>query len=941
MKKNNNTELKDFFEDENKTINAETMFHKNMKVYGLDVLEDRALADYRDGLKPAQRRLMWTAKELKATWENKTVKSARITGDCFTGDTEILTVNNEKLPIAKLEKMIEHGENVYTFSSSETGEIEVSKVVKCWKKTETDNLVKVYLDNDTYFECTPDHKIMLRDGTYQKAIELKENTSLMPLYFSDNTLDGRRQIIDNKIGKTISVYKLAGKHKDCDMSELLNEGDYFQIHHVDFNKLNDRPDNLKRINNKNHARLHGSISLHNFNTNGGLSNRNIKSWKDKEYRKYMIGKIVQSNIKRGEKHNEEIISKVKTIINKNDSLYNAYCKLNMDEFNCVVINSDHFEHYKFITDIPYLTYCANDKTGNSFKTVMYILSLHDNDSILNRETLLLFKKKHKSTFIGSAKFISKNFSELISELNIKIELPEEIDYPEEIRGNSRKIQLYNSGYRIIKTIKENGELLNEENWNKYIRNNNELTYKTATSKQVYSQLFANYNHKVLKVEKLKLNEKVAVYNVEVDSKYHNFPLGNGVFVKNCMGKYHPHSSSYGSLGTLVDCEYPLVYGQGNWGSLTDGAAAERYTEAKISQLGMKMLECMDVADYVPNYTGEFKEPIVLTTRVPNFFINECAGIAVGLSCNIPAHNLKEVVEAMKVVVKKGEATKLKDIMKYLKGPDYKYGGKIISTQQEIESLYKNGEGAIKYECDYTLTREKKNMLLTVTGFCPGFSPESFINKMISLIDEKVVIYVNDSSTKDEPCKLEVLLSNEEDFEKKIHKHLIKSVSYRYYAIEREKSNDVEKDVDTKVIMPNLVELMNMWVNWRKNVETKMCEVEKKLTEEKKQKLDWRLLASQNLKVVVKGLEDKDPIKYIAENMPGLKGKTFATEAAKYICDQRVISLQKVDQDKIKNEIQDNVTHIKELEHDIANIDDVVIRELDKLKPFYRDRKLKV
>lgn len=703
MKKNNNTELKDFFEDENKTINAETMFHKNMKVYGLDVLEDRALADYRDGLKPAQRRLMWTAKELKATWENKTVKSARITGDCFTGDTEILTVNNEKLPIAKLEKMIEQGENVYTFSSSETGEIEVSKVVKCWKKTETDNLVKVYLDNDTYFECTPDHKIMLRDGTYQKAIELKENTSLMPLYFGDNTLDGRRQIIDNKIGKTISVYKLAGKHKDCDMSELLNE----------------------------------------------------------------------------------------------------------------------------------------------------------------------------------------------------------------------------------------------ENWNKYIRNNNELTYKTAISKQVYSQLFANYNHKVLKVEKLKLNEKVAVYNVEVDSKYHNFPLGNGVFVKNCMGKYHPHSSSYGSLGTLVDCEYPLVYGQGNWGSLTDGAAAERYTEAKISQLGMKMLECMDVADYVPNYTGEFKEPIVLTTRVPNFFINECAGIAVGLSCNIPAHNLKEVVEAMKVVVKKGEATKLKDIMKYLKGPDYKYGGKIISTHEEIESLYKNGEGAIKYECDYTLTREKKNMLLTVTGFCPGFSPESFINKMISLIDEKVVIYVNDSSTKDEPCKLEVLLSNEEDFEKKIHKHLIKSVSYRYYAIEREKSNDVEKDVDTKVIMPNLVELMNMWVNWRKKVETKMCEVEKKITEEKKQKLDWRLLASQNLKVVVKGLEDKDPINYIAENMPGLKGKTFATDAAKYICDQRVISLQKVDQDKIKNEIQDNVKHIKELENDIANIDDVVIRELDKLKPFYRDRKLKV
>ena len=233
------------------------------------------------------------------------------------------------------------------------------------------------------------------------------------------------------------------------------------------------------------------------------------------------------------------------------------------------------------------------------------------------------------------------------------------------------------------------------------------------------------------------------------------------------------------------------------------------------------------------------------------------------------------------------------------------------------------------------------MLLTVTGYCPGFSPNTFINKMISMIDDGVVIYVNDSSTKTDPCKLEVLIKNEEDFEKKIHKHLIKSESYRFYAIERQKSKAIEKDVDTKILIPNMLDLMNMWVDWRKGVETKMCEVEKKLEEEKKQKCDWRLLASQNIKVIVKALEEKDPIKYIAENMPGLKGKSFAMDAAKYIGDQRVISLQKIDQDKIKTDIKDHEKNIKALEYDIAHIDDVVIRELDKLKPFYRDRKLKV
>ena len=428
---------------------------------------------------------------------------------------------------------------------------------------------------------------------------------------------------------------------------------------------------------------------------------------------------------------------------------------------------------------------------------------------------------------------------------------------------------------------------------------------------------------------------------ELKATWDNKTVKSARITGDCMGKYHPHGSAYGSLVTMATSEYPVIHGQGNWGSLTDGPAADRYTEAKISQIGMKMLECMDVADYIPNYTGEFKEPIVLTTRLPNFFINECSGIAVGLNCNIPAHNLKEIVEAMKVVVKKGKQTKIKDIMKYLKGPDYKYGGKILSTPEEIEHLYETGEGSIKYECDYTLVRDKKNVLLTITGYCPGFSPNSFINKMISMIDDGTVLYVNDSSTKTEACKLEVMLKSETDFESKIHKHLIKSESYRYYAIERTKSKDVSKDVDTKVLIPNMIELMNKWIDWRKEVETKMCEVEKNIYEDKKQKMNWRLLASQNLKVVVKGLEEKDPIKYIAENMPGLKGKSFANDAAKYICDQKVISLQKTDQNKIKQDITDFTAHIKDLENDIAHIENVVIRELDKLKPFYRDRMLKV
>lgn len=428
---------------------------------------------------------------------------------------------------------------------------------------------------------------------------------------------------------------------------------------------------------------------------------------------------------------------------------------------------------------------------------------------------------------------------------------------------------------------------------------------------------------------------------DLKALWNNKTVKSARITGDCMGRYHPHSSSYGSLATMATCEYPLFYGQGNWGSLTDGPAAERYTEAKVSELGMKMLECNAVAEMVPNYTGEFMEPVVIPTRLPNFFINECSGIAVGLSVNIPSHNLKEIVEAMKVVVKKGQTTKVKDIMKYLHGPDYRYGGKILSTPEEVAQVYEKGEGAIKYECDYEIKQDKRNVRLTVTGYCPGFSPNAFMKKMDSLIDDGIVLSVNDATTKQDGCKLEVVVKNKEDFEKYVHKQLVKSESYRFYAIKREKSSSVEKDIDTEVLIPNMVDLMNMWVDWRKDIETKMCVAEKAQTVDKKQHTEWRLLASKNLKVIVKGLESEDPINYIAENLPGLKGAANALEAAKYICDQRVISLRKLDQEKLTAEIADLQKRIDEIDNDIANIDQVVVRELDKLKPYFKERKLKV
>ena len=124
------------------------------------------------------------------------------------------------------------------------------------------------------------------------------------------------------------------------------------------------------------------------------------------------------------------------------------------------------------------------------------------------------------------------------------------------------------------------------------------------------------------------------------------------------------------------------------------------------------------------------------------FVSVYLWLAVGIKCEIPGHNLEEVVNALKVIVKKGDEAKVKDILKYIKGPDYAYGGRLISTPDEVKSLYETGQGILKYECEYTVEKYRKNMLLTITGYCPGFNPDTFIKKMMELIDKGIVVYVN-------------------------------------------------------------------------------------------------------------------------------------------------------------------------------------------------------
>lgn len=176
-------------------------------------------------------------------------------------------------------------------------------------------------------------------------------------------------------------------------------------------------------------------------------------------------------------------------------------------------------------------------------------------------------------------------------------------------------------------------------------------------------------------------------------------------VGDTMGKYHPHgdSSIYGALVNLAQdwsTRYPLVDGHGNFGSVDgDGAAAMRYTEARLSKISIEMLRDIkkDTVDFIPNFDETEKEPVVLPSRFPNLLVNGTSGIAVGMATNIPPHNLREVIDGVVKIIDNYEIdkeTEIEELLKIIKGPDFPTGAEILGTSG-IEQAYRTGRGKIR------------------------------------------------------------------------------------------------------------------------------------------------------------------------------------------------------------------------------------------------------
>jgi len=215
-------------------------------------------------------------------------------------------------------------------------------------------------------------------------------------------------------------------------------------------------------------------------------------------------------------------------------------------------------------------------------------------------------------------------------------------------------------------------------------------------------------------------------------------------VGEVLGKFHPHGdqAAYDAMVRMAQdfsLRYPLIDGSGNFGSLDgDPAAAMRYTEARLSQLAEELLVEIekDTVSFRPNYDNSLKEPVVLPARFPQLLVNGTSGIAVGMSCSFPPHNIGEVIDGLAAMID-DPSLEVKDLLKYIKGPDFPTAGQVLNSKRELRNIYQSGSGAIRIRGEYTvedLPRGRQAVVFTSIPYL--VNKAKLLEKLIGLMEEK-------------------------------------------------------------------------------------------------------------------------------------------------------------------------------------------------------------
>ena len=395
-------------------------------------------------------------------------------------------------------------------------------------------------------------------------------------------------------------------------------------------------------------------------------------------------------------------------------------------------------------------------------------------------------------------------------------------------------------------------------------------------------------------------------------------------VGDTMGKYHPHgdSSIYGALVNMAQdwsTRYPLVDGHGNFGSVDgDGAAAMRYTEARLSKISMEMLADINknTVDFAPNFDETEKEPTVLPARYPNLLVNGTSGIAVGMATNIPPHNLKEIIAAVvKIIdniVEENRDTEIEEILKIVKGPDFPTGATILGTRG-IEEAYRTGRGKIRVRAVSnieTLPNGKSQIIVTELPYL--VNKARLIEKIADLVKEKKIdgiTALNDHSSRE---GMRICIELRRD----VNANVLLNKLYKHTQLQDTFGVIMLALVNNQPKVMNLMEILKHYLAHQEEVVTRRTQYDLNKARERAHILEGLLKALDNIDEVIRIIRGSENTQVAKARL--MERFELSDTQAQAIVDMRLRTLTGLEREKLEAEYKELMARIRRLEAILAD-----------------------
>ena len=410
-------------------------------------------------------------------------------------------------------------------------------------------------------------------------------------------------------------------------------------------------------------------------------------------------------------------------------------------------------------------------------------------------------------------------------------------------------------------------------------------------------------------------------------------------VGDVIGKYHPHGdvAIYEALVRIAQdfsLRYPLVFGQGNFGSIDgDPAAAYRYTEARLQKISMELLQDIDkeTVKFVPNYDGSTDEPELLPGKLPALMLNGASGIAVGMATNIPPHNLTEVCDALISYIKKSDLS-IEEIIEVIRGPDFPTGGSVSGDMLE---LYKTGRGQLVLRGKTSTEKTNNKEVIVITEIPYMVNKADLVTQIANLAQDKKIRDVSDIRDESSKGKIRIVI----ELKKGANSKFVINSLYKYTRLQDTFNVNFLALVHGQPKVLSIKEVLEEYVRYRKQIVTNRTKFELKKSQERIEIVSGLLIALKNIDEIITLIKKSKNASEAAEGL--MKKFELSKKQAQAVLETKLQQLTSLEYEKLKKEneeLKEKITEYKKILADISEVLKIIVKEVNELKKEYGDER---